>query len=93
MGIYAAFHFSLFIDYLITENKEEIFIIGGAEIYKQTILLADKLYITHIAATDKDADTFFPEIIPVIWNEISHQENKKDKKNLYSYIFSIYEKL
>ena len=67
--------------------------IGGAEIYKQAIDFADKLYITHIDAEDKKADTFFPEIIPVVWNETSHEEHQKDEKNPYNYTFSIYEKL
>lgn len=70
----------------------EVFIIGGAEIYRQSIEVADKLYITHIDATDKDADTFFPEIIPIVWNETSHIEHKKDSENPFDYTFSIYEK-
>lgn len=72
--------------------KEEIFIIGGAEIYKQAIDIADRLYITHIDAEDKNADAFFPEIIPIVWNEISHEEHKKDEKNPYNYTFSVYQK-
>jgi dihydrofolate reductase len=74
------------------EKKEEIFIIGGAEIYKQAMNLADRLYITHIEAEDKDADTFFPEIIPIVWNEISREEHKKDKENPFDYTFSVYER-
>jgi len=76
-----------------SRDKQEIFIIGGAEIYKQTMPIADKLYITHIEAEDKNADTFFPEIIPIVWNEISHEEYKKDKKNPFDYIFSVYERI
>ena len=73
-------------------NKDEIFIIGGAEIYKQSMQIADRLYITHIDAEDKNADTFFPEIIPIVWNEISHEEHKKDSENPFDYTFSVYEK-
>jgi dihydrofolate reductase len=76
----------------VGNDKEEVFIIGGAEIYKQTMPIADKLYITHIEAEDNEADSFFPEIIPVVWNEISHEEHKKDEKNSLNYIFSVYEK-
>ena len=76
----------------VKNTKEEIFIIGGAEIYKQAMPLADRLYITHIDAADKNADAFFPEIIPVVWNEISHQEHEADEKNPASYTFSVYEK-
>jgi dihydrofolate reductase len=77
---------------LLEGEGTEIFVIGGAEIYKQAMPIADKLYITHINAEDKNADTFFPEIIPIIWNEISHEEHKKDEKNPFNYTFSVYEK-
>ena len=73
-------------------NNEEIFIIGGEEIFKQAMSVTDRLYITHIDAEDKDADTFFPEIIPIVWNEISHEEHKKDSENPFDYTFSVYEK-
>lgn len=75
-----------------TNTEEEVFIIGGGEIYKQSMDSANKLYITHIEAEDKKADTFFPEIIPIVWNEISHEEHKKDDKNPFNYTFSVYEK-
>ena len=78
---------------LFPDKNEEIFIIGGAEIYKQAMPVADKLYITHVDAEDKDADAFFHEIIPIVWNEISHDEHKKDDKNPFNYTFSIYEKI
>jgi dihydrofolate reductase len=74
------------------DEVEEIFIIGGEEIFKQSIPIADRLYITHIDAKDKDATVFFPEIIPIVWNEISHEEHKKDEKNPFNYTFSIYER-
>ncbi|OGI62552.1 hypothetical protein A2818_02345 [Candidatus Nomurabacteria bacterium RIFCSPHIGHO2_01_FULL_40_12] len=78
---------------LFPNKDEEIFIIGGAEIYKQVISIADRLYITHIEAEDKNADTFFPEIIPIVWKEISHEEHQPDEKNIFPYTFSIYEKI
>lgn len=74
-------------------KDEEAFVIGGAEIYKQAMTFADKLYITHIDASDNDADTFFPEIIPVVWNEISHEEHQKDEKNPFDYTFSTHERI
>lgn len=74
------------------DEPEEVFVIGGGEIYRQSIEKAKKLYITHIDMEDKDADTFFPEIIPVVWNETSHEEYKKDSENPFDYTFSVYEK-
>ena len=72
---------------------DEVFVIGGEEIFKKAIALADRLYITHIDATAKDANVFFPEIIPVVWNEVSHEEHKADKENPFDYTFSVYERL
>ncbi|MEK7128423.1 MAG: dihydrofolate reductase [Patescibacteria group bacterium] len=71
----------------------EVFIIGGEEIFREAMSIANRLYITHINAEDKDADVFFPEIIPIVWNEISHEEHKKDKENPYDYTFSVYERI
>ena len=77
----------------VGNNEEEIFVIGGGELYEQFMPIADKLYITHIDAEDGNADTFFPEIIPIVWNEVSHKEYEKDEKNPFNYTFSVYEKL
>lgn len=74
------------------DSEDEVFVIGGGQIYKQTIDKADKLYITHVDMDDKDADTYFPEIIPIAWNETHHEEHKMDDKNPYNYTFSVYEK-
>lgn len=79
------------IENLLDENLEN-FVIGGGMIYKLFIDRADKLYITHVNASFSDADTFFPEIIPVVWNEISHEEHKKDSLNPLDYTFSVYER-
>lgn len=77
----------------IFENKnEEIFIIGGAEIYKQAIGKIDKLYITEIDGEFTEADTFFPTIDKELWKEIKRENHTKDEKNLYDYSFVEYEK-
>lgn len=77
----------------LAQNEDgEIFIIGGAEIYKQAIAVADRLYITHIDAEDKEADAFFPKIGKKEWQEISREEHEGDEKNRYRYTFSVYTK-
>jgi len=77
---------------LVRDEKEEVFVIGGEEIFRQSMQIADRLYITHIDAEDPGADTFFPEIIPVVWNEISRDERKKDAEHPFDYVISIYER-
>ena len=49
------------IPFLKEEHQEEIFIIGGKQIYKLALPYADRLYITHVNK-DYDGDVFFPEI-------------------------------
>ena len=65
------------------EFKEDVFIIGGASIYKQFIDLASKLYLTEIDAVDKDADVYFPMFNKSEWNKeiISEKEENDIKYN------------
>lgn len=75
---------------LATCSKEkEVFIIGGGEIYKQSIEIADKLDITKVHNTFK-ADTFFPEIDLDKWNLIASEFHPKDEKHLFDFSFQTY---
>ena len=47
---------------LFENNSEEVFILGGADLYKEMMSKFDKLYISFIKKEDKDADAFFPKI-------------------------------
>jgi len=61
------------IDYAFRIEKEEIFIIGGATIYDQTVNRVDKLYITQVKG-DHQADVFFPKIDWSAWQEIEQED-------------------
>lgn len=74
------------------KKESEVFIIGGASIYKQFIEMADKLYITRILHKF-DGDIFFPEIDPTKWNVKSSEKHTKTTDNPYNFNFEIYEKL
>ncbi|MBS3992955.1 MAG: dihydrofolate reductase [Bacteroidetes bacterium] len=67
----------------------KVFIIGGAEIYRQAIPKANQLEITHIHHTFK-ADAFFPEIDTTVWKETAREDFKADEKNKYDYSFVSY---
>lgn len=71
-------------------GDEEAFVIGGGMVYKQAMEFADKLYITHIHHSWSDADTFFPEIDPAIWKQLSAERHSADDKNPYEYTFATY---
>ena len=69
---------------------EEAFVIGGGMVYRQMMERADKLYITHIHHSWPDADTFFPEIDPKVWKQLSAERHSADENNPYDYTFAEY---
>ncbi len=72
----------------LAENagENEIFIIGGAEIYRETLPLANQLYLTVVHAS-AEADTYFPEFEESDWSLISLEEIPADEKNLLATTF------
>ncbi|MDB2385185.1 dihydrofolate reductase [Polaribacter sp.] len=77
----------------LVENSENIFIIGGAQIYKEAIQkqIPNQLDITIVHKTF-DADVYFPEIDGEIWEEVSKVNYKADEKNRYDYSFVTFKK-
>jgi len=71
----------------LCEGTEEVFIVGGAEIYKMAMPFTDKIYLTVVHGTF-DADTFFPPIDPDLWKETDAISYEPDEKNAYAYTFS-----
>jgi dihydrofolate reductase len=74
------------------ENGEkEAFIIGGAEIYKMTLPVSNKLYLTEIEA-EVDGDTYFPEFDRNEWKETSRVHHPADARHKFAFDFVIYER-
>lgn len=73
------------------EKNEEIFIIGGGSIYRQFMLIADRLYITHVHKK-APADIYFPEIDMNIWKVTEKEEFKTDGEDSIPYTYTIYER-
>ena len=67
------------------------FIIGGGEIYKQAMVLADKIEMTRVHE-NFDADTFFPEIDTSIWKECHNTFHDKDDNHDHAFSFITYER-
>ena len=75
------------IDY---KNKtEEVFIIGGASIYKEFIDYVSTIYLTEIDASDKEADTYFPEYNKQLYEKIILDKNEE---NGIKYTHTMYKK-
>ena len=72
-------------------NCNEIFVIGGGEIYKQSMEIADKIYMTRVHASF-EADTFFPEIDENNWQLVTNQYFGVDEKHKYAYSFQTWNK-
>ena len=72
-------------------SREKIFIVGGAQIYKECISMADKLYITHLDL-DIEGDVFFPEIDASVWRLTKNEEGILDEKNFIHHRFCEYER-
>ena len=73
----------------ICPKNEELFIIGGGEIYSQSIEIADKLDITRVHQTF-EADTFFPEIDLNKWKLTATEFHSKDEKHNFDFTFETY---
>ena len=72
-------------------NAKEIFITGGGEIYKQTLPIADKVYLTRVHTTI-DGDAFFPEMDVDLWETIFEKHVKADEKNKFDMTFETWKR-
>ena len=72
-------------------NAKQIFIIGGGEIYRQSMAVADTIYITRVHAV-LDGDTYFPEIPESEWALDTNTDFTADEKHAYAYSFQVWKK-
>lgn len=72
-------------------RDDEVFVIGGAELFQATLPVADRLYITKIEASFP-GDTFYPAFDESKWQLVSYTKGIKDEKNPYDYAFMVYER-
>ena len=77
------------IEFAKSLNEENLFIIGGDSIYKQSLSMCDTIYLTRIHH-QFEADSFFPELNKS-WKLINEQKNIADDKNAYDYTFQMFE--
>ena len=71
------------------EGADEVFILGGGEVYKLFLGRADAVYLTKIMGTF-DGDAFFPELDEKEWKLVDSKPQKKDEKNPFDYTFLIF---
>jgi len=71
--------------------SEELFVIGGAEVFRAAYPQADKLVLTRIDH-EFEADTYFAELDLNDWTLVSEEPGVRDERNPYDYVFQIYER-
>lgn len=74
-----------------TTHDEDIYILGGDSVYAQAMSFADRLCLTEIDDTPKDADAFFPSYAEG-WKVVAKEEHATDEKHAFRYSFVDYEK-
>ena len=72
-------------------GTKEVFVAGGAQIYRQFLPLSKRIYMTRVHA-NIEADTFFPEINPEEWDITQNKDFMSDEKHAYSFSIQIWEK-
>ncbi len=72
-------------------GEEEVFVIGGGEIYRETADLWDRIYLTEVDL-EAEGDVFFPHTDPSDWDEIWREEHQPDEKNKWAYTYRILER-
>lgn len=72
-------------------NCKEIFIIGGGEIYRQSMAIADTIYLTRVHV-ELEGDTFFPAINEAEWVLESNEDFDKDEKHVYAFSIQVWKR-
>ncbi|HKG08068.1 MAG TPA: dihydrofolate reductase [Pedobacter sp.] len=73
-------------------DEREVFIVGGAEIYKLAMPKTDRIYLTTVHQA-YEADAFFPEIDDSLWKVVNSQRHEPDEKNNVAFTFSTLERI
>ena len=73
-------------------GAQKCFVLGGASVYKAAMPEMDLLYVTHVHTVVEEADVFFPEIDPQVWEVVSKSETHRDEKTGFEFEFVVYKK-
>lgn len=68
----------------------DVFIIGGASVYAEALPLAERLCLTEVLATPKEADVFFPQFDRKAWREVAREHHEADERNAVPFDFVDY---
>ncbi len=72
-------------------GEDEALVIGGAALYAEALPLADRIYLTRVAA-EVEGDVRFPPLDPAAWYEVSREEHPSDERHASPYAFTLLER-
>ncbi len=75
----------------VADDDQELFIVGGGEIYRQALPRADRIYRTIVQAEVK-GDTIFPQLSPRQWSVVQEEQHPADERNQYPHTFQVLER-
>ena len=79
------------LEFADASGEDQAFIVGGAELYRESLSRADRIYLTRVCAT-VDGDTYFPNVAWDEWHLVESEENDATEKNEYAYRFETYDR-
>jgi dihydrofolate reductase len=75
------------------DNEEtEVFIIGGGEIYRQSMQYLDKIYLTRVMA-EPEGEVVFPDLPPEEWKLISSEAHQASERDEHDFVFEVYTRI
>ncbi|MFP6835621.1 MAG: dihydrofolate reductase [Pseudomonadales bacterium] len=78
-------------DQCLIDGRDEIMVVGGADIYRLALPVATRLYVT-LVDVDVEGDTFFPEIDFHQWREVKRESFPADAANSYPFSIAVFER-
>ncbi len=81
------------IEFAREQADEEIFIIGGGNIFEQVLRKADRVYLTRIHTAIEGGDVFFPKLSEAEWQLVQSEPYAHDEKNEFDLTFEVYERI
>jgi dihydrofolate reductase len=72
--------------------EQEVYVIGGAQIYEEALPATDRIYLTQVDA-DVEGDAWFPELDPKQWRVIERARHEADERNDFAYEWQTLERV
>lgn len=74
------------------DNLEEIFVIGGEQIYRAAMPYAQRIYLTRVHTTVEGGEAFFPQVNPEEWQVVKSERHEADSENPLAFTMLVYER-